>query len=861
MVSDGVNGKLIAAQYICTICNQPANKVCDEEIIPVANEAELRAAISAGRSVIFENDIHVTSTIDIDCELTGDITLDLDSWELSSYNCALFNIYDSDGQSQSQVTIKNGFAVQTDAENRYVCCPIAIVNNEVKLIIESGEFENLANNELFVVRNHAELWINGGTFTVAYDGFSGVNDAFCSKHNGVIDLIDETGVDYDGSAYCSQAEFYGWEYDRDEDDTGRLIILDGSHAIGGYIQGDYVVEYCQYDSVVTEPGCCQANGYTTYTCKVCGYSYTDDYTDPIDCVLSWKDNGDGTCTEACYLRCSRENGCNAPIDGPISHKDINNDYVCDNCGAHIHKYVVTESYEPDCICDGYTVYTCDCGDSYITRTPPVACEFVWIDQGNGKCLYTCRYNCGKGSDFGEAHVDENDDMICDHCAGHVHKYVGVVTEPTCLEDGYVDYDCEGCGDWYYEAGPERLGHDFTKYVDNEDGTHTLRCSRERCKAVNGEPEEHVDTDSDKICDSCGAKIAPAYEIVDVTIDFSTAESRKEQDNNKQIWAKDGVTLTNEKHDSTSNVVADYNPVKFYKSTKLTIECENMTKIVFDCNTASYASALMSSLSTAGYTATVDGTIVTVEILDGTFVVVMTGGQVRVNSLTVTAIICDHKYDFEVTEPTCEDAGYTTYTCSICGHTYKDDDVDAIGHNWDWTYVDENTCSAVCLNDNSHTTSGAHVDSNPEDGNCDNCGESVTVTEPEKQKVVLELGFSNTANRKSWSTTQQVWEQNGVTLTNNKGNSTSNIADYSNPARFYKSSEVTIDCKGMKEIVFDCNSSAYAKSLATSLSAAGYTATVSSDKVTLTLTEEKDSITFKLTDGQVRMDSLTVTAMQ
>ena len=883
MVSDGVNGKLIAAQYICTICNQPANKVCDEEIIPVANEAELRAAISAGRSVIFENDIHVTSTIDIDCELTGDITLDLDSWELSSYNCALFNIYDSDGQSQSQVTIKNGFAVQTDAENRYVCCPIAIVNNEVKLIIESGEFENLANNELFVVRNHAELWINGGTFTVAYNGFSGVNDAFCSKHNGVIDLIDETGVDYEGSAYCSQAEFYGWEYDRDEDDTGRLIILDGSHAIAGYYQGDYVVEYCQYNAVVTEPGCCHANGYTTYTCKVCGDSYIDDYTDPIDCEWSWKDNGDGTCTNACYLRCSRENGCNAPIDGPISHKDINNDYVCDNCGAHIHKYVVTESYEPDCICDGYTVYTCDCGDSYITRTPPVACEFVWIDQGNGKCLYTCRYNCGKGSDFGEAHVDENDDMICDHCAGHVHKYVGVVTEPTCLEDGYVDYDCEGCGDWYYEEGPERLGHDFTKYVDNEDGTHTLCCSRERCKAVNGEPEEHVDTDSNKQCDSCGAEIVPKMVETELTLSFADVANRNSLTTEQQVWSQNGVTLINDRNEAQSPV-ADYaGPARFYKGSKITVECAGMQKIVINCNSTSYATALSDSFNIEGCQAEFDGKVITITFDNAIDSFEFTvGAATRFDSIVVTAlqceehsdadsdricdycgavIPCDHNYVGEVTDPTCTEKGYTTYTCSICGDEYKDHELDAIGHAWDWTYVDENTCSAVCLNDDSHTTSGAHVDSNPEDGNCDNCGESVTVTEPEKQEVELKLDFSDTANRISWSTTQQVWKQNGVTLTNNKGDSTSNIADYSKPARFYKSSEVTIDCKGMKEIVFDCNSSAYAKSLATSLSAAGYTATVSSDKVTLTLTEEKDSITFKLTDGQVRMDSLTVTAMQ
>jgi hypothetical protein len=75
IVSDGLNGKLIAAQYSCTICNELANKVCEDDVLPVANEEELRTVLAAGRSVIFENDIHVTSTIDIDCNLGNDIKL------------------------------------------------------------------------------------------------------------------------------------------------------------------------------------------------------------------------------------------------------------------------------------------------------------------------------------------------------------------------------------------------------------------------------------------------------------------------------------------------------------------------------------------------------------------------------------------------------------------------------------------------------------------------------------------------------------------------------------------------------------------------------------------------------------------
>ena len=39
----------------------------------------------------------------------------------------------------------------------------------------------------------------------------------------------------------------------------------------------------------------------------------------------------------------------------------------------------------------------------------------------------------------------------------------------------------------------------------------------------------------------------------------------------------------------------------------------------------------------------------------------------------------HKYDEVVTPPTCTDKGFTTYTCSVCGHSYDDNFVGEEGH--------------------------------------------------------------------------------------------------------------------------------------------------------------------------------------
>ena len=43
---------------------------------------------------------------------------------------------------------------------------------------------------------------------------------------------------------------------------------------------------------------------------------------------------------------------------------------------------------------------------------------------------------------------------------------------------------------------------------------------------------------------------------------------------------------------------------------------------------------------------------------------------------------DHAYGAVVTEPTCTEGGYTTYTCANCGHSYVSDYVEAIGHEYE-----------------------------------------------------------------------------------------------------------------------------------------------------------------------------------
>ena len=182
-----------------------------------------------------------------------------------------------------------------------------------------------------------------------------------------------------------------------------------------------------------------------------------------------------------------------------------------------------------------------------------------------------------------------------------------------------------------------------------------------------------------------------------------------------------------------------------------------------------------------------------------------------------------------------------------------------------TITKAHTCNfseATCTEASACTSCGAagataalgHTAANAE-GKCDRCGLNLSVNYAEAT-----LSFSDKANRTTFTTSQQVWEQNGIKLINDKGSSTSNVADYANPARFYKSSKLTLEFKGMTEIEFVCNSADYAKALSSAIASnANYTVTVSGSTVTVTFVEAVDSFVIStLSGGQVRMNSLSVT---
>ena len=236
-----------------------------------------------------------------------------------------------------------------------------------------------------------------------------------------------------------------------------------------------------------------------------------------------------------------------------------------------------------------------------------------------------------------------------------------------------------------------------------------------------------------------------------------------------------------------------------------------------------------------------------------------GYRVMVNTIVfVVSSDCSHTNTTTTTvDATCTEAGSTTVTCNDCGETVSTTPIAATGHQNINEITEEATCTeagtatltcTVCGDTSTETIPA--LGHNYVDGVCSVCG----AEQPAEGDATLT--FDTTSKRTEYSTSVQVWEENGIKFTNNKGSSTSNIGNFANPVRLYKSSTITIEHSGMTQIVFACTSADYATALESSITSG--TVSSSDNNVTVVFNEPADTFTITLSGGQVRITSLTVT---
>ncbi len=353
-----------------------------------------------------------------------------------------------------------------------------------------------------------------------------------------------------------------------------------------------------------------------------------------------------------------------------------------NSALHTCEYVQGETVAPTCTEDGYTLYSCACGNTE-QRDLVAATGHSYAD---GVCTV-----CGA--------IDPNS-------SAHTHSYASVVTAPTCTAQGYTTYTCE-CGESYVSDYVDATGHSY----------------------------------ADGVCGVCGAAdpdyVAPTEPPV-VTPASAEIHNFTENGTTSTFYSITGSTSTS-KGSVTYNGLTLTTCLKMESKTNIsfTAPSAGTLTLVFGGSTAPSGKAV--KIDGTSYHVGSDGTL-TVDVASGAhtvtkddaiflFYMVYTPestGETHTHSYTssittaatcetagVRTYVCDcgdsytesiaalgHSYNSVVTDPTCTAGGYTTYTCATCGDSYQDNQTSATGHSAEAVPGKAATCTETGLTDGS-----------------------------------------------------------------------------------------------------------------------------------------------------------------
>ena len=138
-----------------------------------------------------------------------------------------------------------------------------------------------------------------------------------------------------------------------------------------------------------------------------------------------------------------------------SYDDETHELICwycnENLGRFEHKHDV-QRYEPDCYSSGYIYYSCECGHCYEEYLEPLEHEYeiTYVQEATCQTQGYTEYHC---IHCGNYYYDNYTDY-----ADHTFE-VNYVQEPTCTSGGYTEYYCVHC--YHYEQ------RDFTDSIAHE----------------------------------------------------------------------------------------------------------------------------------------------------------------------------------------------------------------------------------------------------------------------------------------------------------------------------------------------------------------------------------------------------------
>ena len=294
-------------------------------------------------------------------------------------------------------------------------------------------------------------------------------------------------------------------------------------------------------------------------------------------------------------------------------------------------------------CDelGYTLHKCPgCGISYKDELTPAQHSY---DAGVvtaptctsvGYTTYTCS-GCGHS-------------YTADTVAAVGHSYESVVTDPTCTSVGYTTYTCSVCGDSYTADVVEAVEHSYESVVTEPTCTNVgytvYTCSvcghSHTADIVEAVEHSYESVVTEPTCTDAG------YTTYTCTVCGNS-------------YLDDIVAATGHSHSAE-------------------VTAPTCTELGYTTYTCDCGDQYVSDYVAADGHAWDNGTVT------------KEASEQAEGEITYQCQNCDASYteaiaklghsfgEGVVTAPTCDTAGYTTYTCD-CGYSYKADYVDALGH--------------------------------------------------------------------------------------------------------------------------------------------------------------------------------------
>ena len=394
--------------------------------------------------------------------------------------------------------------------------------------------------------------------------------------------------------------------------------------------------------------------------------------------------------------------------------------------SHTHSYGATV-VAPTCIAQGYTLYTCACGDSY-KEAYVNAKGHSYTDKvvaptctAQGYTAHTCSV-CGitTNDTYVAALGHSFSGGVCQNCgledpATHTHSYTAKVTAPTCTAQGYTTHTCS-CGESYKDTYVDALGHSYSSAVTaptcTAQGYTSYTCSvcgssyKDTYVAALGHSY------ADGKCTVCGetdpSTLPPAspsdyiHSFTDSALESSFYTFSGALATNKGKVTYNGATLTQcLVFDSSDDVISFNAPAA------------GQLTMVFGGSTSDKNNKIL--LNGTTYYIDANNQLI-VDIPAGSMNVkksdtVHIWYVAYVPSEEVPEDPHTHSYSSAVTAPTCTAQGYTTYTCS-CGDSYVDNYVAALGHDY-VSSIKAPTCTESGLRTNT----------------CNNCGDVTTEVIP------------------------------------------------------------------------------------------------------------------------------------